>query len=231
MSRQLSPCISSTHDNNLITVDDLLPTLTFLGEQVNELRDEIQRRNALIMALLKLLTDKHTSDVSLSSGESPLTCDNLFGLFSDLGDVNAAVEFVTRASGGRAGGISTFVGVTRQDKGSDGAVEYLVYEAHEGMARKKMLQIITTLADQYPVLSVYACHRLGRVNVGEASIIITAASAHRKAAIEFVSAAIDALKGEVPVWKKEVYLPSGLVADGATAPTLLDSDGRVGGSC
>lgn len=85
MSRQLSPCISSTHDNNLITVDDLLPTLTFLGEQVNELRDEIQRRNALIMALLKLLTDKHTSDVSLSSGESPLTCDNLFGLFSDLG--------------------------------------------------------------------------------------------------------------------------------------------------
>ncbi|KAF4682767.1 Molybdopterin synthase catalytic subunit [Perkinsus olseni] len=125
-------------------------------------------------------------------------------------DASASVDFVTAASGGRAGGISSFVGVTRRDEGSGKGerVEYLVYEAHTSMAEKKMLEIVTTLAapERHPVLAVYAFHRLGRVNVGEASIIITAASVHRRAAIDFVSEAIDLLKAEVPVWKKEVYV-------------------------
>ncbi|KAF4666097.1 Molybdopterin synthase catalytic subunit [Perkinsus olseni] len=125
-------------------------------------------------------------------------------------DASAAVEFVTTASGGRAGGVSSFVGVTRRDEGSwkGERVVVALFGGGRIIPEKKMLEIVTTLAApaRHPVLAVYASHRLGRVNVGEASIIITAASVHRRAAIDFVSEAIDLLKAEVPVWKKEVYV-------------------------
>mmetsp|Transcript_2247 Transcript_2247/g.1888 ORF Transcript_2247/g.1888 Transcript_2247/m.1888 type:complete len:94 (+) Transcript_2247:53-334(+) len=77
------------------------------------------------------------------------------------------------------------------------------------MAEKKMLEVVNRLSLKYAILSVYISHTLGRVNVGEASIIIAAAGVHRREAIDFVSEAIDLLKAEVPVWKKEVYSGNG----------------------
>lgn len=102
------------------------------------------------------------------------------------------------------GAVITFVGSVRQtNEGRD--VDYLEYEAYPGMAEAKMTQIGDEIRERWGLDRVAIVHRLGRCEVGEASIAIAVASPHRKAAFEACHYAIDRVKEIVPVWKREVW--------------------------
>jgi molybdopterin synthase catalytic subunit/molybdopterin converting factor small subunit len=104
----------------------------------------------------------------------------------------------------RAGAIATFVGTTRiESRGR--AVEHLDYEAYEGMAEQVMARIAAVLKDRYDVCEIAIHHRTGRVEIGEASVVIAVSAPHRQDALAACKDAIDTLKEEVPLWKKEVY--------------------------
>jgi molybdopterin synthase catalytic subunit len=104
----------------------------------------------------------------------------------------------------QAGAIATFTGTTRvHSRGRD--VEFLDYEAYEGMAEKTMIEIADELRARYELCDVAIHHRIGRVDIGGTSVIIAVSAPHRADALAACKDAIDQLKERVPLWKKEVY--------------------------
>jgi molybdopterin synthase catalytic subunit/molybdopterin converting factor small subunit len=104
----------------------------------------------------------------------------------------------------QAGAIATFVGTTRlQSRGR--TVEHLDYEAYEGMAERVMAEIADALKRRYDVCEIAIHHRTGRVEIGEPSVVIAVSAPHRQDALAACKDAIDTLKEQVPLWKKEVY--------------------------
>jgi len=104
----------------------------------------------------------------------------------------------------RAGAIATFVGTTRIDSRGR-TVQYLEYEAYEGMAEEVMQRIAAELKSRYDLSGVAIHHRVGRVGIGETSVVIAVSAPHRQDALAACREAIDTLKETVPLWKKEVY--------------------------
>jgi molybdopterin synthase catalytic subunit len=103
-----------------------------------------------------------------------------------------------------AGAIATFVGTTRaRSRGRD--VDHLEYEAFEGMAEQEMERIAADLKSRYDLHEVAIHHRVGRVDIGERSVVIAVSAPHRGDALAACKNAIDTLKETVPLWKKEVY--------------------------
>ena len=104
-----------------------------------------------------------------------------------------------------AGAVATFVGTTRaRSRGRE--VVRLEYEAYEGMAESEMARIAAGLRERHDVIAVAIHHRIGRVEIGETSVVIAVSAAHRAAALEACREAIDTLKETVPLWKKELYV-------------------------
>ncbi len=103
-----------------------------------------------------------------------------------------------------AGAIATFVGTTRaRSRGRD--VLHLEYEAYEGMAEKVMSDLADELKRRHDLCEVAIHHRIGRVEIGETSVVITVSAPHRQDALAACREAIDELKVSVPLWKKEFY--------------------------
>lgn len=104
----------------------------------------------------------------------------------------------------QAGAIATFTGTTRiQSRGH--TVTHLDYEAYEGMAERVMAEIAEGLQARYELSAVAIHHRIGRVGIGETSVVIAVSAPHRQDALAACKDAIDELKERVPLWKKEVY--------------------------
>jgi len=106
------------------------------------------------------------------------------------------------------GAVCLFLGVVRNENGGR-PVRHLEYEAYEEMAQPLMDEIATEARRRWPVGEVRIVHRLGRLEIGEASVAVAVASPHRAEAFEACRHLIDTLKATVPIWKKEFY------ADGA----------------
>ena len=104
----------------------------------------------------------------------------------------------------QAGAIATFLGTVRaQSRGRE--VIALEYEAYEEMAEDVMSAIADDLLARYELCKVAMSHRLGRVEVGETSVAIAVSAPHRQDALAACADAIEALKAQVPLWKKELY--------------------------
>jgi molybdopterin synthase catalytic subunit len=104
-----------------------------------------------------------------------------------------------------AGGIVVFSGVVRNEKNGR-PVKYLEYEAHVPMAEAKMREIGEGVRSRWPsVKRVAMLHRIGRLEIGESSVLIAVSASHRKEAFEACHYAIDTLKATVPIWKKEYF--------------------------
>jgi len=104
-----------------------------------------------------------------------------------------------------SGGIAIFSGVVRNETGGR-AVKFLEYEAHAPMAEAKMREIGEAIRGRWPgVKRVAMLHRLGRLEIGESSVLIAVSAAHRAEAFAACQYAIDTLKSTVPVWKKEHF--------------------------
>ena len=103
-----------------------------------------------------------------------------------------------------AGAIATFVGTTRaRSRGRE--VLHLEYEAYEGMAEQVMAGLAESLKERHDLCEVAIHHRIGRVHIGETSVVIAVSAPHRSAALTACHEAIDELKVTVPLWKKELY--------------------------
>ncbi len=123
-------------------------------------------------------------------------------------DVGAAHDDVLDVE---AGGVGIFTGVVRNHH--DGQpVRELTYEAWDDVAPDRLREVAVGVAADHPgVRAVHVVHRLGRLDVGEVSIVCAASAPHRDEALRAASALIDEVKARVPVWKREV-LDDGTVA-------------------
>ncbi len=149
--------------------------------------------------------DYAAGDRLLSEGDEvaliPPVSGGAFRLTPDPIDVDAVIAEVADE---RAGAIATFMGTTRiESRGR--TVVHLEYEAYEGMAEKVMAEIAEALATRYELCKVAMAHRIGRVGIGETSVAIAVSAPHREHALAACKEAIDTLKVDVPLWKKEVY--------------------------
>jgi MoaE-MoaD fusion protein len=124
-----------------------------------------------------------------------------FRLSTDALSLDAVVDEVRSE---HAGAIATFVGTTRVESRGR-TVQHLDYEAYEGMAENVMAEIAASLKERYDVCEIAIHHRTGRVEIGDASVVIAVSAPHRQDAIAACKDAIDTLKQQVPLWKKEVY--------------------------
>jgi molybdopterin synthase catalytic subunit/molybdopterin converting factor small subunit len=149
--------------------------------------------------------DYATGDRLLADGDEialiPPVSGGAFRLTPDPIDLGAVIAEVADE---RAGAIATFLGTTRiESRGR--TVVHLDYEAYEGMAEKVMAEIAEGLSARYDLCRVAITHRIGRVGIGETSVAIAVSAPHREHALAACKEAIDTLKVDVPLWKKEVY--------------------------
>ena len=114
------------------------------------------------------------------------------------------------------GAVTSFVGIVR-DNNLNRRVTHLEYEAYEPMAMKALAQICDEADREWPGTRLAVHHRTGRLEVGEASIIIAAASPHRAAAFAACRYVIERVKQIVPIWKHEFFEGGEVWIEGATA--------------
>jgi molybdopterin synthase catalytic subunit len=115
------------------------------------------------------------------------------------------------------GAVSVFDGIVRNNTRARQTF-YLEYEAYEPMALKQMEHLATEAIFKFKVRDVAIVHRLGRLEIGETSVFIAVASAHRAAAMDACRWLIDTLKKTVPIWKKEHFEDGAVWADGEPFP-------------
>ena len=139
------------------------------------------------------------------SGGAPRTSRPRIGLTDGPIDVAAVQRSV--AGAGR-GAVLLFLGTVR-DHHRGRAVDRLTYSAYRPMAADTLERIAAELEAQAEHLRIAIVHRLGEVPVGEASVVIATASPHRAAAYDASREALERLKREVPIWKREHYADGG----------------------
>ena len=103
-----------------------------------------------------------------------------------------------------AGALASFVGTVRR-RSRDRDVVHLEYEAFEEMAEQMLTGLGDELTERHGLCAIAIHHRLGRVEIGEASVAIAVSAPHRAAALDACREAIETLKVTIPLWKKEVY--------------------------
>jgi molybdopterin synthase catalytic subunit/molybdopterin converting factor small subunit len=127
---------------------------------------------------------------------------------------------VAEAKRGEDGAVVVFDGIVRNNTRGRQTL-YLDYEAYEEMAARQMRALAEEARAKFGVRHVAMVHRLGRLAVGETSVLIVVASAHRAAAFDACRWLIDTLKKQVPVWKKETFVDGTVWADGEPFPEGL----------
>jgi len=109
-----------------------------------------------------------------------------------------------RVKRSRDGAVVTFVGVVR-DHSEGRRVIFLDYEAYRERAEAKLREIVAEIRERWELEDVAIHHRLGRLKVGEASLVVVVASPHRGPAFQACAYAVDRIKEIVPIWKKEIW--------------------------
>jgi len=140
-------------------------------------------------------------------------------------DTAAVVGRLKRPADGAA---VIFDGVVR-DNTRGRRTLYLNYEAYEAMALKQMESLAAEARTRFGVRGASIVHRLGRLEIGETSVLIVVAAAHRGAAFEACRWIIDTLKKTVPIWKKEYFEDGAVWADGEPFPEEIRSPGGTAG--
>lgn len=147
--------------------------------------------------------------------------DQRFRLTADPLDPNAVVAVVSSAD---CGAVTTFVGLVRDDNAGR-RVLWLEYEAYEPLAMKAFARIDEEAGERWPSIGLAIHHRVGRVEIGQPSIVIAAASPHRPEAFAACRYAIERIKQIAPIWKHEHFEGGATWIEGATADPM-DEDAR-----
>ena len=134
----------------------------------------------------------------------------------ELGRVIAALGLDDEKSPGGAGAVVTFLGLVRNHNAGR-AVRYLEYEAYEPLALKTFERIAAEVATRWPEARLALHHRVGRLDIGEASVAIAASSPHRRDAYVACRYAIERVKQVAPIWKREFFEGGDVWIEGAVA--------------
>ncbi|MGB6633066.1 MAG: molybdenum cofactor biosynthesis protein MoaE, partial [Terriglobales bacterium] len=126
------------------------------------------------------------------------------------------------------GAVVVFDGVVR-DNTRGRRTLYLDYEAYEAMALKRMESLAAEARARFAVRAASIIHRLGRLEIGETSVLIVVAAAHRGVAFDACRWIIDTLKKTVPIWKKEYFEDGAVWADGEAFPEEIRRPGGTVG--
>lgn len=129
-------------------------------------------------------------------------------------------EIIKAIKRGEDGAVVVFDGIVR-DNTRGRQTLHLDYEAYEEMADKQMRELAQEAIARFGVRQVVIVHRLGRLAVGETSVLIVVASAHRAQAYEASRFLIDTLKKTVPIWKKETFVDGAVWSDGEPFPDTI----------
>jgi len=133
-----------------------------------------------------------------------------------------AREIVESLKAPEDGAVVVFDGFARSHSGGRRTL-YLEYEAYEPMAHMKMREIAAQVRAKFAIHRLAMVHRLGRVEIGETSVVIAVSAAHRAAAFEACRYAIDTLKRAVPIWKKEHFERGAAWAEGEAPEKAISS--------
>ncbi len=141
-------------------------------------------------------------------------------IFEIVRETIDARELVKKLQRPEDGAVVVFEGVVRNNtKGR--ATTHLEYECYEAMAKEQMARIGREIAAQFAIGRLGMVHRLGRLEIGEASVVIVATAPHRKPAFDAALEGINRLKREVPIWKKEFFADGAVWVDGEWDEKLL----------
>ena len=140
-------------------------------------------------------------------------------------EVIPAAEIVAGIKAGSDGAVCVFDGIVR-DNTRGRKTLHLDYEAYREMALEQMRGLAAEAVTKFGVRDVALVHRLGRLQVGETSVLVVVASAHRGAAFDACRWLIDTLKKTVPIWKKEQFVDGAVWADGEPFPSGVGLQGR-----
>jgi len=150
---------------------------------------------------------------SAAGGNGPVRCSIVRAVIN----AEAALSRLKRPEDGAA---VVFEGVVRNETRGRKTL-YLDYEAYEAMALREMETLAAQALDKFRIRDLVIVHRLGRLEIGETSVLIIVASAHRAAAFEACRWLIDTLKRTVPIWKKEYFEDGAVWADGEPFPSEI----------
>jgi MoaE-MoaD fusion protein len=189
--------VSRVELDDVATVADVWARL----EQLVQLGDEPA---GLLYALNREYVDR---DHALQDGDEVALIPPVSGGTADFlitAEPLAVSSVIDLVSHDEAGAIASFVGTVRESsRGRD--VQYLDYEAFEEMAEPMLRRLGDELTAKHALTAVAIHHRIGRVEIGEPSVVIAVSARHRAAALDACREAIDTLKETIPLWKKEVY--------------------------
>ena len=182
---------SSLELDNVASVADVWPRLG-LGDEPPGLLYAVNREYA-------------PREHALADGDEvaliPPVSGGSFRLMPEPLDIAAVLRDVESPD---AGAVASFVGTVRR-RSRDRDVLHLDYEAYEEMAEEMLARLGAELTERHDLTAVAIHHRLGRVEIGEPSVVIAASAPHRAAALDACREAIETLKTSIPLWKKEVY--------------------------
>ena len=197
------------------------------------LRDVLQHYSERYPSILKLSPSLALSinqeyaaqDAALHDGDEVGLLPPVSGGSDRAGIVRTKIEgrqIVSALERPEDGAIVTFDGIVRNHSRGRETL-YLDYEAYEQMALKQMDQLIAQALTKFSVRDARIIHRLGRIEIGESSVFLAVASAHRAAAFDACRWLIDSLKKSVPIWKKEYFKDGAAWADGEPFPAEISA--------
>lgn len=174
-----------------------------------------------------------TAETVLKAGDEVALLPPVSG--GSVGAASGTVTYLTReaidtqalaaaARHAEDGAVIVFDGVVRNHTRGRRTL-FLDYEAYEPMAEAQMAALACAAVERFGVRHVTVVHRLGRLEIGETSVLIVVASAHRAAAYEASRWLIDTLKQQVPIWKRETFADGAVWAAGEPFPAALRVDG------
>lgn len=149
--------------------------------------------------------------------------DPRFRVTSDPLDVTTVSTTVSSAD---CGAVATFVGLVRNENGGR-RVLWLEYEAYEPLAVKSFIRIDEEAGERWPSVGLAIHHRIGRLEIGDASVVIAATSPHRAEAFAACRYAIERIKQIAPIWKHEHFEGGEIWIEGATADPMDDDARRM----
>jgi len=198
-----------------------------LGDVLSYYEEQIPRLKPVLSSVAMSVNQEYASpDAILKAGDEvallpPVSGGNLRSAHSAIVREKIEAEAVlARIKRPEDGAAVVFDGVVRNNTRGR-RTHYLDYEAYEEMALKQMESLAAQALSQFQVRDVAIVHRVGRLEIGETSVLIVVASAHRAAAFEACRWLIDTLKHTVPIWKKEYFEDGAVWADGEPFPAEI----------
>ena len=208
----------------------LMPDGSTVGDVLDSYRKAFPAFEKWIPSLAVSLNQEYSPvTATLKAGDEVAFLPPVSGGSAGLGAMNRCAivrspidtrSLVTALQAPEDGAVVVFEGVVRNHTRNRRTL-YLDYEAYEAMALAKLETLRGEARRTYDVRDIAIVHRLGRLEIGEASVVIVVASAHRAAAFDACRWVIDELKRTVPIWKKEYFEDGAVWADGEPFPASI----------